>query len=147
MDIEEYIEIIVQNGRIEDMEELSEMLEKTMNIIKKYDMDCYNDLMMKLYKMAYGAIITKEMAENIVNNMRPYGMKWSYEETKKMQQNYGLDNIRGADFYLVINSAYNDFNDIFGEDTEGYIKYTIDFIEDEDAKSDKVFTYYTTIVK
>lgn len=145
MDIEEYIEIIVQNGRIDDMEELSEMLEKTMNIVKKYDMDCYSDLMMKLYKMAYGTVITKEMAENIVHKMRPYEEKWSYEETKKMQQNYGLENIRGADFYLVINSAYNDFNDIFGENVEEYIKYTIDFIDDEDAKEDKVFLYYTQI--
>lgn len=145
MDIEEYIEKIIENGRIEDMEELSKMLEQTMCIIKDYDINCYNDLMMKLYKMAYGTVVTREIAEEIVKKMRPYGMKWSYDEAKRIQERYGIDNIRSADFYLVINSAYNDFNDIFGEDIEGYIKYTVDFIDDEDAKEDKVFLYYTQI--
>ena len=37
MDIEEYIERIVDNGKIEDMQELSDMLEDTMEIIKDYD--------------------------------------------------------------------------------------------------------------
>ena len=41
MDIEEYIEKIIENGRIEDMEELSELLEDTMEIIKDYDSECY----------------------------------------------------------------------------------------------------------
>ena len=41
MDIEEYIEKIVDNGRIEDMQELSDMLEDTMEIIKDYDEKCY----------------------------------------------------------------------------------------------------------
>ena len=145
MDIEEYIEKIVENGRVEDMEELSEMLEVTMDIVKDYDKDCYDDLMMKLYKMAYGSVITKEMAEELVKKMRPYGKKWDYEQTKRMQEDYGLDDVRNADFFLVINSAYNDYKDIFGDNVENYIKYTLDFIRDEDAKSDKIFIYYTQI--
>jgi hypothetical protein len=47
--------------------------------------------------------------------------------------------------YRVINSAYNDFRDLFGDDIEKYIKYTMNFIQDEDAKPDKVFIYYTEI--
>lgn len=142
MDIEEYIERIVDNGKIEDMEELSDMLEDTMEIIKDYDEKCYKEFEMKLYKMAYGNHLNKSMAENIVNKMRPYGMRWNLEETESMQRQRGIEDIPKADFFVVINSAYNDYKDIFGEDLEGYIRFTIDFIKDEDAKEGKVFKYF-----
>ena len=142
MDIEEYIERIVDNGKIEDMQELSEMLEDIMEIIKDYDQECYKDFEMKLYKMAYGSHLNKSMAQDIVNKMRPYGMRWNIEETESMQRQRGLEDIPKADFFVVINSAYNDYKDIFGEDLEGYIRFTIDFIKDEDAKEGKVFKYF-----
>ena len=64
------------------MEELSDMLEDTMEIIKEYDEKCYKDFEMKLYKMAYGNHLNKSMAEKIVNKMRPYGMRWCYKKQK-----------------------------------------------------------------
>lgn len=145
MDIEEYIERIVDNGKIEDMETLSDLLEDTLEIIKDYDKECYKEMEMKLYKMAYGNHLNKSMAEEIVNQMRPFGMKWDIEQTKDMQRQRGINDIPEVDFFIVINSAYNDYKDLFGEDLESYIRFTIDFIKDEDAKQDKVFLYYTTI--
>lgn len=147
MDIEEYIEKIVENGKVEDMEELSDMLETTMEIVKDYDKDCYKDLEMKLYKMAYGSHLNKKMAEKIVDKMRPFGMRWSFEETKNMLRQRGLNNIDENEFYVVINSAYNDYKDLFNEDVESYVRFAIDFIEDEDAKQGKVFKYFTQIVE
>lgn len=147
MDIEEYIEKIVENGKVEDMEELSDMLETTMEILKDYDKDCYKDLEMKLYKMAYGSHLNKKMAEKIVDKMRPYGMRWSLEEIKNMLRQRGLNNIDEIEFFTVINSAYNDYKDLFNEDTESYVRFAIDFIEDEDAKQGKVFKYFTQIVE
>lgn len=142
MDIEEIIEKIADNGRLEDMEKLSDMLEDTLEIVEKYDKECYDKNLMELYKMAYGNTFNRKMAEEIVDNMRPYGKRWSMEETKQLQEQYGIDNIRSTDFFIVINSAYNDYKDLFGEDIEMYIKFTIDFIQDEDAKPDKVFKYF-----
>jgi hypothetical protein len=142
LDIEEYIERIVDNGKIEDMETLSDLLEDTLEIIKDYDKECYKEMEMKLYKMAYGSHLNKSMAQDIVNKMRPYGMRWNIEETESMQKQRGLEDIPKADFFVVINSAYNDYKDIFGEDLEGYIRFTIDFIKDEDAKEGKVFKYF-----
>lgn len=142
MDIEEYIEKIVENGKIEDMEELSDMLEDTMEIIKDYDKECYKDFKMKLYKMAYGSHLNKSMAQDIVNKMRPYGERWNYEETRNLQEQRGINDIDTPSFYTVLNSAYNDYKDIFSEDIEGYIRFTIDFIKDEDAKPNKVFNYF-----
>lgn len=145
MDIEEYIEKIVDNGKIEDMQELSDMLEDTMEIIKDYDKECYKEFEMKLYKMAYGNHLNKSMAEEIVHKMRPYQERWSFEETRNLQRQRGINDIDECEFYVVINSAYNDYKDLFDEDIESYIRFTIDFIKDEDAKKDKVFLYYTTI--
>ena len=145
MDIEEYIERIVDNGKIEDMQTLSELLEDTMEIIKDYDEKCYKDFEMKLYKMAYGSHLNKSMAEEIVNKMRPYGQRWSYEESRNLQEQRGINDIDEVEFYIVINSAYNDYKDLFNEDLESYMRFTIDFIKDEDAKQDKVFIYYTEI--
>ena len=147
MDIEEYIEKIVDNGKIEDMEELSDMLEDTMEIIKDYDKECYKEMEMKLYKMAYGSHLNKSMAQDIVHKMRPFGERWSYEETEIIQRQRGINDIDTPSFYTVLNSAYNDYKDIFSEDVEGYIRFTIDFIKDEDAKEGKVFKYFTEIVK
>lgn len=147
MDIEEYIEKIVDNGKIEDMETLSDMLEDTMEIIKDYDKECYKEFEMKLYKMAYGNHLNKSMAEEIVHKMRPFGETFSFEETKNLQRQRGINDIDECEFYVVINSAYNDYKDLFNEDIESYIRFTIDFIKDEDAKEGKVFTYFTQIVE
>lgn len=147
MDIEEYIEKIVDNGKIEDMETLSDLLEDTLEIIKDYDKECYKEMEMKLYKMAYGNHFNKSMAEEIVHKMRPYQERWSFEETRNLQRQRGINDIDEVEFYIVINSAYNDYKDLFNEDTESYIRFAIDFIKDEDAKEGKVFAYFTQIVE
>lgn len=144
MDIEEIIQVIVDNGRIEDMHELSDILEDTIEILQEYYPDKYKKYEIKLYEMAYGKVLNKKMAKEIVSKMRPYGEKWTMEETENIQREFGL-NFRDTDFYVVINSAYNDYNDIFRDDVEKYVRFTNDFINDEDAKQDKVYLYYTII--
>lgn len=145
MDLEEIIQRIIDNGNIEDMHKLSDMLEDTLEFIQEYDEDCYKKYEMALYKMAYGNVLNRTMAEEIVSKMKPAGMRWAMQETEEIQNRYGLNNIRSTDFYVVLNSAYNDYRDIFGEDIDSYIKFALDFINDEDAKSDKIFLYYTLI--
>lgn len=142
MDIEDYIEKIVYNGKQEDMERLSEILDDTLERIKEYDEKYYKEYAVELYKMAYGNHLNREIAEEIVKEMRPAGMRWSYEETRNLQNQRGLNDVPEADFFTVINSAYNDYKNIFGEDVESYVRFTLDFIEDEDAKPDKVIEYY-----
>jgi len=144
MDIEEIIEKIVDNGRIEDMNELSDMLEDTIEMLEEYYPDKYKEYQVKLYEMAYGCVLNEEMAKEIVSKMQPYGEKWNIEKTSEIQRQYGL-NFREPDFYVVINSAYNDYNDLFGDDTEKYVRFTNDFINDEDGKKDKVYLYFTII--
>lgn len=144
MDIEEIIETIVNNGRVEDMQELSDMLEDTLEDMKEYYPEEYKKYEIKLYEMAYGCVLNEEMAKDIVKKMRPFGEKWRIEETSNIQRDFGL-NFREPDFYIVMNSAYNDYNNLFRDNIEMYVQFASDFINDEDAKRDKVYLYYTTI--
>ena len=97
--------------------------------------------------MAYGNTLSKEMAEKIVNNMKPYGKKWTLNQTMDIQEKYGLDRLKSTDFFVVMNSAYNDYNDIFDDKLDLYVKFAEDFINDEDAVDGKVLIYFTTIAK
>jgi hypothetical protein len=142
MDVEEIIQVIVDNGRIEDMRTLSDMLEDTLEELQNYDKECYDKYMMELYKMAYGNTLNKQMAEEIVANMRPYAQRWSMQETQEIQERYGINNVRAVDFYVVMNSAFNDYRNLFDDNTDMYVKFTMDFINDEDAKEGKVFKYF-----
>ena len=145
MKVEHYIRKIVEEGSNREMQELSNMLVEVIDIVKRYDEDCYKEYLMKLYKMANGNELDRNTAEEIVENMQPNGMRWTYQETEQIQRSHGLDNIRPEDFFVVMNQAYNDFRNVFGDNIENYIRYTEAFINDEDAVNDKVFLYFMMI--
>lgn len=141
MHIQKMIRKIVDDGNQEEMEELSTILDEAVNVIKKYDEDCYKQYCFKLYKMAYGDEMTEELATELVNKMKPYGMRWNIQETEKMQRDRGLNDINVPDFFYTLNQAYNDYRNVFGDNLEMYIHYADAFICDEDARKDKVLAY------
>lgn len=153
MDIEEYIEKIVDNGKIEDMQTLSELLEDTMEIIKDYDKECYKDFEMKLYEMAYGKVLTDEMKREWVKKMRPMS-KWTEEEVKNIVSQYGFE-VPYMSAFVILNMLYSDMKSAFGdgndeESLKRYLRGTSDWYFDEDAKVDgeeKLFNYKMYIVK
>ena len=153
MDIEEYIEKIVDNGKIEDMQELSDMLEDTLEIIKDYDKECYKEMEMKLYEMAYGKVLTDEMKREWVKKMRPMS-KWTEEEVKDVVNQYGFE-VPYMSAFVILNMLYSDMKSAFGdgndeESLKRYLRGTSDWYFDEDAKVDgeeKLFNYKMYIVK
>lgn len=148
MKTKEYIEKIIENGKPEDMYKLNEMLDDLICDLKQDNPDLYKEYKNELYEMAYGYVLNQEMAEEIVKNMKPYGMKWTIEQTSDVKRDYGIDDsIRKIDFFVVMNSAYNDFHNLFDEDISKYVEYTKSFIKDEDAVEDKVYKYFTKIAK
>lgn len=147
MKIKKMIETIINKGKTEDMYALNDMLDELICDLKEQKPKLYREYKMELYKLAYGKVLSEEMAEEIIGKMRPYGMKWSLEETKQVQRQYNLEKIRDIDFWVVMNSAYNDFYDLFGEELENYVRYSKMFIKDDDAKEDKVFLYFVNIPK
>ena len=146
MNIEHYIRKIVDEGNRNEMEELSDILEEVIDLIKEYDEEAYKKYAMCLHKMAYGEVLSEDMADDIIRKMQPYGMKWALNEAEEIQNRYGID-VRPIDFWVVLNSSYNDFKDVFGDNLDMYVRYTEAFINDEDAKPGKVFKYFTTLVK
>lgn len=144
-EVKKMIQKIADDGDRQEMEELSDILDEVICVIKSYDETLYEDYKMKLYRMAYGNTLNKDMAEKIVSKMRPYKEHWTLDETRDVQYQYGISNIDEYDFYVVMNSAYNDYKDLFEDNIDMYVKYTEDFINDEDAKDGKVFLYFTTI--
>jgi hypothetical protein len=141
------IEKIVDDGDVEEMHELSCVLVEVLDILKDYNPNKYKEYEMHLYKMAYGCNLSQDMAEEIVSKMQPYGEKWSIQATRQIQDEYGLQHLNPIDFYVVINSAYNDYSELFRDNVDMYVKFTQLFMEDEDAKKDKVFLYFTKIVE
>jgi hypothetical protein len=79
--------------------------------------------------------------------MKPFGKKWEINETEEVKNAYGFTDLRSVDFWIVMNSAFNDYNDLFKDNVEWYAKFSRDFIKDEDAVDDKVYYYFTMIPK
>ena len=144
-EIKEKKKKIVDDGSIEEMYNLSDMLDELAHTVKQFDENLYNKYKMELYKMAYGDVLTEKMAKEIISNMRPYGEKFSIEDSREIQDRFGMNNINDVDYWIVLNMSFNDYRDLFEDNIEMYARFTRDFIEDEDAKKGKVFRYFTQI--
>lgn len=144
--IRQYKDKIVENGNLEVMERLGDMFVDVMYKLKEYDKKCFEKYKMKLYVMAYGEVLTEDMAKEIVHDMKPYGEHWNIETTTGVKNQYGITDISDVDFYTVMNMAWNDYYEVFGEDLETYVKFSKAFIKDIDAKEGKVFRYFTKVV-
>ena len=149
-----YLEKIIEKGSPEDMECLGELMIMAMDALKDYDEELYEKIEMKMYVMAYGYVLTEDMANKIVEEMRPMGKKWGIDQTTAVKKKYELDKISDVDFYVVMNMVANDNRDTVEkfakseeEQLDMYVHLAKDFILDPDAKEGKVFTYFMKIPK
>lgn len=144
MKIKEYIEKIVENGKDEDMEKLSDILVEIICNMKEYHYDKYKYYKTCIYELVYGKKISDEMREEIVERI---GEHWTIDETETMRSKYGYSDILPNEFNVVMNMAYSDYANIFGDDLDLYIKFSKAFIKDDDAKEGKVYIYFNQIPK
>lgn len=141
------LEVIIDKGKTEDMYKLNDMLDELICDLKEKQPKLYKEYKMKLMGMAYDYKFDEDMAIEIVNNMKPLGEYWDYETTSKVKRDYDI-NATDCDFYVVMNSLVNDYNKIIDkEDAETYVKMANAFINDDDAKKDKIWIYFTKIPK
>lgn len=140
-----YIEKIISSKDTEKINKLADVMIDTISYMKTLDKEEYEDIECELYEIAEGKILNEEKAEYIIDHMKPYGMCWTFEETEKIRKENGYTNIRPIDFWVVMNSAYNDYHSLFDENIEMYAKYSYYFINDEDSNEDKVYEYFVTI--
>ena len=151
MKIREYIEKIGENKKIEDMKKLGDMLTELIYMTKESHPEIYQKYKMCLYEMAYGKVLTKEMAEEWVKSMKPMA-KWDFETTSAVKNQYGINNIDDISFYVVMNMLYSDMSNVLGtgddeESLSNYIQATQDWLNDEDIGKDKLYDYWRYVAK
>ena len=138
--IRKYIEKIGENGNIEDMNKLGDMLTDIIYDTKESHPEIYKKYKKKLMGMAYNYEIDEELAHEIVEDMKPLGEYWSMDTIKSA---IGDDKHRLVDMYVVMNSLANDYQNIISlEDAETYIKMAHAWLDDEDAKKHKLWKYF-----
>lgn len=144
--IKKYIERIVQNGKQEDMERLSDMLSEIIYAMKEPHHDKYEHYKMCLYEMAYGEVVSEEMGEEWVSSMKPVGKHWTMEETYNAMKSLGYNHDKNS-FYIVANMMYNDYYDLVKDDEALALKMAHDWLSDEDAKDSKLYCYWKHVIK
>ena len=154
MKVREYIEKIGDNKNVEDMEKLGDMLAEIIYKTKECHPDIYEEYKMRLYTMAYGKVLTRDMAEHWVESMQPKG-KWDFDTTTAVRNQYNIKDISEIAFYVVMNMLYSDMSNVLGdgetqESIDKYVQATKDWLDDADVTGngeEKLYNYYFYVVK
>lgn len=134
------IKLIVEKGEREDMETLSDMLCEAVEYIEDTNEKMYKEFESQLYEMINGRVLTEEMAEEAVHKMKPFGEHWDIATTTQVMNSKNLT-YSEPDWYFTINMMYNDYYDMFKEDTDTYIKLADSWLKDVDGSKDKPYNY------
>jgi DNA-binding ferritin-like protein len=137
---------MLERASQEDIKALADVSEMLLDNIKESEPGFYKHAESVLYEAYYGKKLTHERAEKIIHCMKPYGMKWTEEQTTEVMKAHGMS-LDPIEFWVVMNMAYNDYHKMFDEDIEKYVEFSKLFINDEDAKEGKVYEYFTKIPK
>lgn len=127
-----YLDMIIAKGSQEDMDCLGTMLGELI-----YESPKKDKYLMKLKGMAYDYKLDSELSKEIVDSMKPLGEYWSKEQVASVTGDMSCD------MYVVMNSLANDYNMVIPlEDVNTYVKLAKAWLNDEDAKENKVWWYF-----
>lgn len=144
--IKKYIEKIVENGKQEDMEKLSDMLSEIIYMMKELHHDKYEHYKMCLYEMAEGKKLNEDMANKWVESMKPFGKKWTMEDTNNAMDSLGYQDNR-IDFFVTSNMMYNDYYDLVKDNEELALKMAHNWLNDVDSGDNKLYNYWKYVIK
>jgi Glu-tRNA(Gln) amidotransferase subunit E-like FAD-binding protein len=134
--MKKYLDMIIKSGKKEDMDCLGDILVELMYELKESNPKEYKH---KIVGMAYNYTIDDDLAHEIVEDMRPKGEYWSKETVESVVGN--VSNLN--EIYVVMNSLVNDYADIISpDDVDTYVKMTNAWLNDVDAKPNKVWHYF-----
>lgn len=145
MHIKRMINKIIEKGKPEDMDCLSDLLIRLIYDLKHTDYSRYVATEYKLHKLAYGEHLTEDMAHKWVSKMQnkdgTKGPHWTMEQTSLHAGGFNHN-----DFYAVLNMMYSDYySPKF--DTNTYIDMARDWLNDPDSGEGKTLKYYMHVVK
>lgn len=132
-----------ENDR-EKMEKMNEVYYKIADYVKDTSPDKYRQYMEMAEDIAYTMDVPK--AKAYVKAMMPYGQHWNYEDVKKYVMEKGIAEEQAWEYYMVMNSMYNDYKrtaEKHGTDSaEFYYDLAYDYINDVDGKKHKIARYF-----
>lgn len=141
--IRKYIDGIMKSGDTKKEEHLKEIFIDLIYSLKEHYHDKYEYYESCLYELANGKVINDDLRDKILIKI---GCHWNIEETEKVRLQYNYTDILPNDFSVVMNMAYSDYKDVFGDNLDMYARFSRNFIKDEDAKEGKVYLYFRNIV-
>lgn len=134
------IKELIEHSTIDMIREWKDELEECLN---KLDQEDYNCLYDDLYELVYGEILSNEKAEYLVHEMKPYGQKWTIAEVEQVLNGKWKSSTK----YYTMNMMYNDYKEMFGDDTDRYIEISKLWLDDVDSDGGDIKTYrYATRV-
>ena len=127
-------------------EDLIDFAIKMLDVVKRYDIDMYNCLKLKLHVKLYGYHFDEHLAKYAVECMKNYdgttGEYWTIEQTTNLLNQTGMS-INKYDWYYILNMLHSDAGEIFRSDTNLYLKYAIAvYFKDVDSDDTKPFKHY-----
>lgn len=125
-------------------DQIIDVLEMLMCEVKETDEHLYKHIKGELYEMVHGKHITHSIAEEWVESMHPVGQYWSMQDTTKVMYELGFNHDE-VEFYVVANMLKNDYNNVL--DDGMILNLAHYWLDDKDAKDDKLYEYWKHIVK
>lgn len=139
------IKKVIDNNDIVKLKNLAYELIDVLDCLEELDEDSYAKHELNIYEIVNGKKISEEIAIDWVESMKPYGMKWTMEETTRAMKdkNWNLDPV---DFFVVANMMFNDYNDIILDNTDLALEMAKYWLTDSDVKDNKLYNYYKYVV-
>lgn len=139
------IKKIIDNNDLSKLETLAYKTIDILDCLEKLDENKYAEYELDIYEILNGKKISEVIAIDWVENMQPYGMKWTQEETTRYlhDKNWNLDPI---DFFVVVNMMFNDYNEVILDNTDLALELAKNWLQDSDVKENKLYNYYKYIV-
>lgn len=92
MEMKKYIEKIMASDNENKKDQLIHWI---CDNIEQKDKDIIE---IELYEIAEGRVLNEERAGQLINKMKPFGMKWTLADTEGVRASYGYEDIRPVDF-------------------------------------------------
>jgi hypothetical protein len=132
-----------RDGKTEEMEELTEMIDDFIEEVREHHPEKVKDFVMTV-DLLLNPYFTKETAKYVVSQMKnkdgSVGEHWDRDTTDKVLHSKGYD-FNPCDWYVALNMIYSDYYKS-GRSDETYIEMAYDFLADEDAPAHKMKRYY-----
>lgn len=116
------------------------IMDSYLSKLDECDYECLCD---ELYETIYGEVLSEEKAKKLVHEMKPYGEHWNIEQVSNLISN----GYKRATNYYAMNMMFNDYQEVFKDDTNKYIEMVSCWLNDEDSCGGDCKTYrYATRV-